>query len=104
MPRDDVLIGAREPLRAGSVAGEAGSSNVLISSAYCSPRSITIVRFQLETIGDAISFGRPYIANPDLVDRIRLGAPLNEGDVATFCAGGAEGYIDYPALRQAKAA
>lgn len=46
----------------------------------------------------AVSFGRPYIANPDLVDRFQLGAELNEPDPDTFYGGGAEGYIDYPFL------
>ncbi len=47
---------------------------------------------------DAIAFGRPFIANPDLPQRIRLGAPLNKHNRATFYGGGAEGYIDYPFL------
>jgi N-ethylmaleimide reductase len=47
-------------------------------------------------------FGRLYIANPDLVERFRLGSPLNEPNRATFYGGGAEGYTDYP--RYAKAA
>ena len=51
---------------------------------------------------DAVAFGRTYIANPDLVERLRLGAPLNEPDPATFYGGGAEGYTDYPTLAQAQ--
>lgn len=47
---------------------------------------------------DLISFGRLYIANPDLVERLRRGAPLNEPDRATFFGGGAAGYTDYPPL------
>jgi N-ethylmaleimide reductase len=47
---------------------------------------------------DLVAFGRAYIANPDLVERIRLGAPLAELDKATLYGGGAEGYVDYPAL------
>jgi N-ethylmaleimide reductase len=49
-------------------------------------------------IADAVGFGRLYIANPDLVERFRRDAPLNEPDPATFYGGGAEGYTDYPAL------
>lgn len=45
---------------------------------------------------DLVAFGRPYIANPDLVERVREGAPLAEPDKATFYGGGAEGYTDYP--------
>jgi N-ethylmaleimide reductase len=47
---------------------------------------------------DLIAFGKPYIANPDLVERLKKGAPLNEADKATFYGGGAKGYTDYPTL------
>ncbi len=44
----------------------------------------------------AVSFGRPYIANPDLVERFREGATLARFDPRTLYAGGAAGYSDYP--------
>lgn len=47
---------------------------------------------------DMIAFGRPFIANPDLVARLRSGAALAELDPATLYGGGEHGYIDYPAL------
>lgn len=47
---------------------------------------------------DFIAFGRLYIANPDLVERMRIGAPLNVPIRATFFEGGTAGYTDYPAL------
>lgn len=47
---------------------------------------------------DVVSFGKPFLANPDLVERFRNGAGLNEPDQATFYGGGAEGYTDYPFL------
>ena len=47
---------------------------------------------------DIVAFGRPFIANPDLVERLRRNAPLNTPDRATFYGGGAHGYTDYPAL------
>jgi len=50
------------------------------------------------SLADFIAFGRLYIANPDLVERLRIGAPLNVPDRATFFGGGAVGYTDYPAL------
>lgn len=53
---------------------------------------------------DAIAFGRPYIANPDLVERIRSGAPLNRWDVDTFYSPGRRGYTDYPTLKEQAAA
>jgi N-ethylmaleimide reductase len=45
---------------------------------------------------DLVSFGRPYIANPDLVSRFREGKPLAEGDKETFYTPGVEGYTTYP--------
>ncbi len=47
---------------------------------------------------DLIAFGKPFIANPDLVRRLREDAPLNTPDKATFYGGGAKGYTDYPTL------
>lgn len=49
-----------------------------------------------ENLADLICFGVPFIANPDLVERLSAGAPLAEGDQATFYGGDAGGYIDYP--------
>jgi N-ethylmaleimide reductase len=49
-------------------------------------------------LADAISFGRPYISNPDLVERLRLDAPFAPDNFKTWYAPGAEGYTDYPAL------
>jgi 2,4-dienoyl-CoA reductase-like NADH-dependent reductase (Old Yellow Enzyme family) len=51
-----------------------------------------------EGAADAITFGRPFIANPDLIDRFARGAPLAPDDMATWYSQGAEGYTDYPAL------
>ncbi|GAB4026690.1 alkene reductase [Spirosoma gilvum] len=55
---------------------------------------------------DLIAFGRPFIANPDLVERLQTGAELAHFDAATFFAPGpngfAQGYIDYPALVEAQ--
>jgi len=53
---------------------------------------------------DLIAFGKPFISNPDLVERLKRGAPLNAWDKATFYGGDAKGYTDYPALATADAA
>lgn len=45
---------------------------------------------------DAVAFGTLFIANPDLVERFRRGAPLNVPEMATFYTAGPEGYTDYP--------
>jgi len=47
---------------------------------------------------DLVAFGRPYIANPDLVRRLHDNAALNAPDKTTFYGGGEKGYTDYPAL------
>ncbi|WP_158817229.1 alkene reductase [Methylocapsa sp. S129] len=50
---------------------------------------------------DLIAFGRPFIANPDLVERLRVGAPLNQVAKETLYGGGEKGYTDYPAMADA---
>jgi N-ethylmaleimide reductase len=50
-------------------------------------------------LADAVSFGRPYIANPDLVERIRRGAEWAKWDEETFYTTGPKGYTDYPPLK-----
>jgi N-ethylmaleimide reductase len=52
---------------------------------------------------DLVAFGKPFISNPDLVERLKRGAPLNEPVRETFYGGGAEGYVDYPTLEGAAA-
>ncbi|MDO9411119.1 MAG: alkene reductase [Pseudolabrys sp.] len=47
---------------------------------------------------DLFAFGRPALANPDLVKRLKTDAALNAPDMATAYAGGAKGYTDYPTL------
>ncbi|TVR42223.1 MAG: alkene reductase [Bacteroidia bacterium] len=49
---------------------------------------------------DLIAFGKPFIANPDLVARLKVNAPLAEPDKETFYLGGAKGYTDYPTMQQ----
>ncbi|WP_341908946.1 alkene reductase [Polaromonas sp. YR568] len=50
---------------------------------------------------DLVAFGVPFLANPDLVERLRKSAALNAPDKATFYGGGAKGYTDYPTLKAA---
>ncbi|HWD20920.1 MAG TPA: alkene reductase [Verrucomicrobiae bacterium] len=51
---------------------------------------------------DAVAFGVLFLANPDLPERFRRGAPLNAPQQATFYSSGAKGYVDYPFLEAAK--
>ncbi len=54
----------------------------------------------VEDKADLIAFGRPFIGNPDLVERLRTGSPLSAFNPATLYGGGATGYIDYPTLAE----
>lgn len=57
-----------------------------------------------EDKADLFAFGRPFIANPDLVERLKTDAPLAALDPKTLYGGGAAGYTDYPALAETSAA
>jgi N-ethylmaleimide reductase len=77
------------------------SGKIIVNSDYDGPSAQARLD---EGIVDGIAFGRTFLANPDLVERIRLDAPLNAPDSRTFYSGGPEGYVDYPALPEARAA
>ena len=53
---------------------------------------------------DLVSYGKLFIANPDLPQRFKLNAPLNEPDPNTFYGGDERGYIDYPSLAMSQSA
>ena len=57
-----------------------------------------------ERRADLVAFGVPFLANPDLPERLRAGAPLNTPDRASFYGGDERGYTDYPVLQTADAA
>ena len=93
-------IGLSDDLHAGAVNNaalfRAAFDGPLISAAAYTPeRAAAMVAAGR---ADAIAFGRSFIANPDLPERIRKNAPLNPPIRATFYGGAAEGYTDYPTL------
>lgn len=59
------------------------------------------IRARRDNNADFIAFGRPFISNPDLVDRLRVGARLAPPDPNTFFGGGPVGYTDYPCMTEA---
>ena len=77
------------------------SGKIIVNSDYDGPSGQERLN---DGVADGIAFGRAFLANPDLVERIRHGAPLNEPDSSSFYWGGAEGYVDYPTWQEAQAA
>ena len=69
--------------------------NLMVCGSYDARRGEEVLRSHE---ADLVAFGRPFIANPDLVTRIQAGAPLQQADPKTFYGGGKEGYVDYPAF------
>ena len=72
------------------------SGKILYAGKYTVERGVRVVKAGW---GDLIAFGRPFIANPDLPERIAQGWPLNAVDPATMYGGTDKGYTDYPSYR-----
>ena len=73
---------------------ETFSGGIVYAGRYTPDRAAALLASGL---GDMVAFGRPYIANPDLPQRIANGWPLAPVDPATMYGGGAQGFTDYPA-------
>lgn len=97
---DHSAMGAPQP-DAATVTGmcqgfrAAGGQAVILSGGYDRERAETDL---ISGAADLIAFGRPFIANPDLVERLRAGSSLAQPDQATFYSPGKEGYSDYPLI------
>ena len=73
---------------------EGGKGAWMVNNGY----DQTMAEHAVKDGADLVAFGKPYIANPDLVARLRRHAPLNQADPTTFYGGGAKGYTDYQTL------
>jgi len=73
----------------------AGGRAVILSGGYDRERAEADLQ---SGAADLIAYGRPFIANPDLVERLKNGIVLAEADQATFYSPGPAGYSDYPAF------
>lgn len=71
-----------------------GCAAWMVNNGYDAAMAVQAVQAE----ADLVAFGKPFIANADLVRRIREGAPWNTPDRKTFYGGGDQGYLDYPAL------
>ncbi|WP_289392626.1 alkene reductase [Acinetobacter baumannii] len=96
--RNVAFIFSREYEAADSISPQLRKkfNGVWIANENLTPESAK--RILREGQADTVSFGKAYIANPDLLQRLEQGLPLNELQPTTLYAKGAEGYTDYPAL------
>lgn len=89
----DDFISARDPLF--SALRDIWPNMLMTNGGYDRAKADAVIGAGL---ADMVSFGAPYLANPDLAERLLAGAPYNDADRATFYGGGAKGYTDYPVL------
>jgi N-ethylmaleimide reductase len=76
---------------------------VILNTGFTGPSDLATAQEAIDTgAADLFCIGRGFLANPDLVERLRIGAELNEPDMETFYAGGAKGYTDYPVMSAAR--
>ncbi|WP_042701568.1 N-ethylmaleimide reductase, partial [Azospirillum sp. B506] len=71
------------------------SGTIIVAGRYTMDRATALLDAGL---ADLVAFGRPFIANPDLPERLRRGLPLAEFRADSLFGGGAAGYTDYPAI------
>ncbi|WP_066647634.1 MULTISPECIES: alkene reductase [Sphingomonas] len=100
-PGPDGTFGRTDVPRQSPAIREVFSAPLVLNSDYVSAEQ---AQAAIDSgVADAISFGRTFLANPDLPARLKAGAPLNPDVMATWYSQGAEGYTDYPALEAATA-
>lgn len=95
---DHSAMGAHEvPWKLKEAIRQNFGGNIILSGGYDAQRAESDLQ---DNKGEVVAFGRPFISNPDLVQRMKEGAELNDPDQSTFYSGGEEGYIDYPTLEE----
>lgn len=96
-----IVVSTEDDLRHGAVAVALPAlrkqfrGSLIVNGGYTRD---TAARALADGIADAVAFGRLFLANPDLPERLRSDAPLNTPDASTFYGGAEKGYTDYPAL------
>jgi N-ethylmaleimide reductase len=93
--KPDSTFGASEVPRVSPDIRKAFARPLVLNQEYNLARAEADIASGL---ADAISFGRPFISNPDLVARLRADAPLAPDNFRTWYSPGPEGYTDYPVL------
>jgi len=74
-----------------------GKAAWMVNNGYIRDMAIETVE---NGTADLVAFGKPFISNPDLVERLEKNLPLNTPDQSTFYGGSAKGYVDYPTLEK----
>lgn len=97
-PGPDGTFGATDVPKQSPAIRRAFRGPLILNSDYDVPAAEADIA---RGVADAVSFGRPFIGNPDLVERIRSGAGWAPDNPKTWYSPGAEGYTDYPALAEA---
>lgn len=90
-----VVEPADAPARIARALADAAGCALILNGGYGADGGAAAL---VDGRADAVSFGKPFIANPDLPARIARGLPLAEANAKTIYGGGAEGYVDYPAV------
>jgi N-ethylmaleimide reductase len=83
------------PFDGASLARGLFTGPLMVAGGYDGESGATLVS---DGGADAIAYGRAFISNPDLAERIRTGAPLTPPNEATFYTPGPQGYVDYPMM------
>ena len=100
-PGPDGTFGRTEVPKVSPQIRQVFSNPLVLNSDYTTVEEAQVVLD--DGTADAIAFGRTFLANPDLPERLRTGAPLNPGNPRTWYSQGPEGYTDYPALEEVAA-
>jgi len=96
---DHAALGAPQvPDSVKEAIGKNYTGTIIISGGYDAEKAEADLEAEK---GDLVAFGRPFISNPDLVERFKTGAELQAPDPATFYSPGEKGYTDYPVLATA---
>jgi 2,4-dienoyl-CoA reductase-like NADH-dependent reductase (Old Yellow Enzyme family) len=99
-PGPDGTFGATDVPRLSPLIRQHFHGPIVLNSDY----DLTRAKADLDSgLADAISFGRPFLANPDLVHRLQDDAPLNQDQLETYYSQEAAGYTDYPTLPRNRA-
>lgn len=93
MGAPEVTLSIKEKIR------DAFGGTIILSGGYDKKRAEKDLK---DGLGHLVAFGRPFIANPDLVERMKQDAHINEPNPDTFYTPTAEGYTDYPTLKEEK--